>query len=309
MIAPPLDKGRFADARLGGRSARTSSLPRRVRSRTATSTTFAASSASQIALFTLVTATPAGLGLVVGGKLADIRGRRRLIAAHHPRSRRCLILVSFMVAGAPMWFAAFGGGFIGGIAYPALAVYRAELFPTGNRGRAAGMLTASALLGGIGGLLLVGRLLDRGASYGRRDRSRRARSGGGGRRRAPQVPGDGPPHAGGTQPRGRTRPDRHHPTPPVVHVVGMSGATTARVRGSRRRHRRWCGRCPSGRAPCPRRTGAAPSLAAAGSPSTPATRRANRTCPRSPEMNSVGTSMSGKCSTRSRSALPGGWSG
>ena len=65
-----------------------------------------------------------------------------------------------------MWFSAFGGGFIGGIAYPALAVYRAELFPTGNRGRAAGLLTASALLGGIGGLLLVGQLLDRGQSYG-----------------------------------------------------------------------------------------------------------------------------------------------
>jgi len=65
-----------------------------------------------------------------------------------------------------MWFAAFGGGFVGGIAYPALAVYRAELFPTGNRGRAAGLLTAAALLGGIGGLQVVGRLLDRGMSYG-----------------------------------------------------------------------------------------------------------------------------------------------
>ena len=39
---------------------------------------------------------------------------------------------------------------------PALAVYRAELFPTGNRGRAAGLLTAAALLGGIVGILLVG---------------------------------------------------------------------------------------------------------------------------------------------------------
>jgi MFS family permease len=45
-------------------------------------------------------------------------------------------------------------------------VYRAELFPTGNRGRAAGLLTAAALVGGIGGLLLVGRLLDNGWSYG-----------------------------------------------------------------------------------------------------------------------------------------------
>jgi MFS family permease len=122
-------------------------------------------SASEIAVFTLVTATPAGLGLVIGGKLADIRGRRRLIALTIPIAT-VLILGSFIVAGPPMWFAAFGGGFVGGIAYPALAVYRAELFPTGNRGRAAGMVTAAALLGGIAGLQLVGRLLDGGATYG-----------------------------------------------------------------------------------------------------------------------------------------------
>jgi MFS family permease len=118
-----------------------------------------------ISLFTLATATPAGIGLIVGGRLADIRGRRRLIAFTIPAATS-LVLGSFVVGGPPMWLAAFGGGFIGGIAYPAIAVYRAELFPTGNRGRAAGLLTASALIGGIAGLLLVGQLLDRGQSYG-----------------------------------------------------------------------------------------------------------------------------------------------
>jgi MFS family permease len=120
--------------------------------------------ASTISLFTITTATPAALGLVIGGRLADIRGRRRLIAVTIPIAT-LLVLTSFSVPGGPMWLSAFGGGFIGGIAYPAIAVYRAELFPTGNRGRAAGLLTASALLGGIGGLLLVGHLLDGGASY------------------------------------------------------------------------------------------------------------------------------------------------
>jgi MFS family permease len=122
-------------------------------------------SASTIAVFTLVTATPAALGLVIGGKLADVRGRRRLVAAGLPVAT-ALVLASFVVAGPLMWLAAFGGGFVGGIAYPALAVYRAELFPTGNRGRAAGILTTAALLGGIGGLQIVGRLLDRGLGYG-----------------------------------------------------------------------------------------------------------------------------------------------
>ena len=46
-----------------------------------------------------------------------------------------------------------------------LAVYRAELFPTGNRSRAAGLLTVAALLGGIGGLLGAGALLDQGWDY------------------------------------------------------------------------------------------------------------------------------------------------
>ena len=121
--------------------------------------------ASRIALFTLTTATPAALGLVVGGRLADIRGRRHLIAVAIPIATM-MIVVSFVVGGAPMWLAAFGGGFIGGIAYPALAVYRAELFPTGNRGRAAGLLTAAALLGGVVGILLVGALRDAGVAYG-----------------------------------------------------------------------------------------------------------------------------------------------
>jgi len=121
--------------------------------------------ASRIALFTLTTATPAALGLVVGGRLADVRGRRHLIAGAIPIAT-VLIVASFVVGGAPMWMAAFGGGFVGGIAYPALAVYRAEMFPTGNRGRAAGLLTTAALLGGVIGILVVGELRNLGLSYG-----------------------------------------------------------------------------------------------------------------------------------------------
>lgn len=122
-------------------------------------------SGSSIAAFTLATATPAGLGLLLGGKLADVRGRRRLLAVALPVST-AFIVVSYSVPGAPMWGSAFLGGFLGSMAYPALAVYRAELFPTGNRGRVAGFLTTSALLGGIVGLLLAGVLLDGTWSYG-----------------------------------------------------------------------------------------------------------------------------------------------
>ena len=44
-------------------------------------------------------------------------------------------------------------------------MYRTELFPTGNRSRATGLVTAAALVGGIGGLLATGALLDAGWSY------------------------------------------------------------------------------------------------------------------------------------------------
>jgi len=65
-----------------------------------------------------------------------------------------------------MWISVMLAGIIGGMAFPALAVYCTELFPTGTRGRASGYLTAAALLGGIGGLLATGWLLDRGNTHG-----------------------------------------------------------------------------------------------------------------------------------------------
>jgi MFS family permease len=123
-------------------------------------------SATTIAIFTIATATPAGIGLILGGRVADVRGRKILIATVLPAAT-VLGVVSFSVGGPVMWGATFLAGTLGGLTYPALAVYRTELFPTGNRSRAAGLLTATALLGGIGGLLLMGTLLDRDWSHGR----------------------------------------------------------------------------------------------------------------------------------------------
>ena len=122
-------------------------------------------SATAISIFTLATATPAALGFVIGGRIADVRGRRRLLVVAVPLSS-ALLIWSFSVAGAGLWFGAFGAGLLGGVAYPAFAVYRTEMFPTGNRGRAAGLITAAALVGGSIGILATGQLLDRGWSYG-----------------------------------------------------------------------------------------------------------------------------------------------
>ncbi len=123
-------------------------------------------SATTIAIFTIVTATPAGVGLIIGGRVADVRGRKLLVATVLPAAT-VFGVVSFAVGGPVMWIATFLAGVLGGITFPALAVYRTELFPTGNRGRASGLITAAALLGGIGGLIVMGQLLDRGWSHGR----------------------------------------------------------------------------------------------------------------------------------------------
>ena len=118
-----------------------------------------------IALFTLATGTPASLGLIVGGHLADAVGRRKLIAVCTPISTVCIV-AAFFFAGPAMWAVSLAGGFMAAMAYPAFAVYRAELFPTGNRGTANGLVTATALLSGSVGILLVGSLRDRGAEFG-----------------------------------------------------------------------------------------------------------------------------------------------
>lgn len=118
-----------------------------------------------IGLFSILIGTPAGIGLILGGRFADRRGRRRLIMFALPLSTLSVV-TAYSVGGLGLWTFSFLGGFLGSAAYPAMTVYRAELFPTANRTRATGFITASALIGGIGGLSLTGRMIDGGWSYG-----------------------------------------------------------------------------------------------------------------------------------------------
>lgn len=122
-------------------------------------------SAGMVSVFTLVTAAPAVIGLVAGGRVADRRGRRRMAAGCVPVGA-VFIALSFHFQATWMWTAAIAGAIVAAAAYPSLAVYRTELFPTANRGRAAYLILASALVGGSISLLLTGALLDAGWSYG-----------------------------------------------------------------------------------------------------------------------------------------------
>jgi MFS family permease len=116
-------------------------------------------SGARVALFTVVTVTPASLGIVVGGRLADVRGRRG-VGAITLAAGTVLAVVFYFARGWPMWAVALLGTAIADASLPALGVYGPELFPTSLRGRANGVITVAALAGSALGLWGAGALAD-----------------------------------------------------------------------------------------------------------------------------------------------------
>ena len=113
-------------------------------------------SARRISLFTLATATPAGIGVVLGGRLAE-RGRRLVGAVGLVGGVGATVLM-YVTAGWPVWAWSVLGSVVGGATIPALGVYGPELFPTSLRGRANGVIIAVARVGSVVGLQVAGRL-------------------------------------------------------------------------------------------------------------------------------------------------------
>ncbi len=122
-------------------------------------------SASLIALYTVVTGTPGAIGVLMGGRVADVKGRR-VVGAVALFAIAIGNICVFSLAGGQLWAAKLLTSVIGGAAVPALGVYAAELFPTTRRGGANGWLSALAIVGSITGLLIAGQLFDQGATYG-----------------------------------------------------------------------------------------------------------------------------------------------
>lgn len=123
-------------------------------------------SAARIALFTVVTSTPAAIGVVAGGRWADVHGRKKIGAIGVVGGTLAAVLM-FATSGWSLWVIAIAGSIVGALVIPALGVYRPELFPTGLRGRAGGIIEAVTLAGSATGLLLVGTLVDRWDGYAR----------------------------------------------------------------------------------------------------------------------------------------------
>jgi MFS family permease len=116
--------------------------------------------ASRITAFTVLTNIPGIVGIVIGGRLADLRGRR-IVGAIALAGGAGLTTAMFLSQGWSLWALSGVATVIGAAAVPALGVYGPELFATTARGRANGMIAVLGVLGSALGLLVVGSLSDR----------------------------------------------------------------------------------------------------------------------------------------------------
>lgn len=114
-------------------------------------------SAGRISLYTVVTFLPGAIGIVVGGRLADSRGRRR-VAIVAVLGAAVGGTIGYSVSGWPMWIASSAASLTGAAVIPALSVYGPELFGTDLRGSANGVLSGAGRVGSVIGLLVAGSL-------------------------------------------------------------------------------------------------------------------------------------------------------
>ena len=117
-------------------------------------------SAAKISLFTVATNMWGGLGIVAGGRLADVRGRRIVAAVGIVGGVGATVLM-FFSSGWPVWAWSVVGSIIGAATVPALSVYGPELFPTSLRGRANGVISGLGRLGSVLGLLVIAVIVGR----------------------------------------------------------------------------------------------------------------------------------------------------
>ncbi len=122
--------------------------------------------ASRITVFTLLTSTPIGIGVMAGGILSDRIGRRP-IGAFGTAVGVSMSVLSFFSNDFWIFPVRAIGVILGsGFAVAGLAVYGPELFPTRLRGTANGVITAFGVGGSVIGLQLVGRLAERFDAFG-----------------------------------------------------------------------------------------------------------------------------------------------
>lgn len=121
-------------------------------------------SGGRITLFLLLTNSFGGISIIVGGRLADRRGRH-LVATIGLVGMAVGNAAMYSTRGWPMWVWSVVGSAVGALCIPALGVLNPELFPTVRRGTATGVLNGAGVLGAVIGLGVTGSLIT-GADYG-----------------------------------------------------------------------------------------------------------------------------------------------
>lgn len=121
-------------------------------------------SGGQISLLQVLTNLPGGAAIVVGGRLADQRGRRFIGAVGIVGGVGFTVLM-YQAMGWPIWLFSTLATLLGALTVPALGVYGPELFPTSSRGRTNGWLNVLGVAGSVIGLLAVGWMNDLWGSY------------------------------------------------------------------------------------------------------------------------------------------------
>src|SRR3546814_8965910 len=99
-------------------------------------------------MFSILTNTPGGIGVLIGGRLADTRGRR-VVGAVGIAGGVGLTVAMVLASGWSMWGLSLLGAVIGAVTIPALGVYGPELFPTSLRGRANGVIAVLGVAGSV----------------------------------------------------------------------------------------------------------------------------------------------------------------
>jgi predicted MFS family arabinose efflux permease len=114
-------------------------------------------SAFELVAFLAITGIPSFAMLLLGGRLADLRGRK--VVGVPLVASATLAYAGFYLTGSPwIWPLAFAGSMLGSAGGAALAPYRAELFPTRVRSAAGTAIIAAAIIGSMIGLTAAGQL-------------------------------------------------------------------------------------------------------------------------------------------------------
>ena len=121
-------------------------------------------SASDITVFQLSINTPAAIGVLIGGRFSDVRGRRRIAAVGFVAAAAFIVL-RYAQDGWPMWMWGVLAGIFGAATVPVMGAFGGELFGTSSRARSNGQITVLGVLGSVIGLQIVGRFTDAGGDF------------------------------------------------------------------------------------------------------------------------------------------------